>query len=633
MVLPTTRATDPVQRARLLAQIREAVLAGAPVPQQPRPLVFDSWRRSLAARVDPECGAGPPTVYQSAEMAEIRAEHPLSETLPLLRETLVSIADEAVHMMIVTDAEGHILWREGRQDVLRRADKVGLIEGTRWSEDAIGTNAMGTALAEGVAVQIHSAEHLVRAYQSWTCAASPVRDPDTGRIIGVVDVTGPVRSFHPSTAALVGAAAKLAESHLRVRMQRRDELLRVRNAPQLAALRGDYGALVTPSGRVLASHPHDWLPVTRVRLDGIGGAGDDGVRADGVRADSARAGGVRAGDVRVDGGVRPGGVRVDSGVRADDGARAGGGAAARADGRVGAGSAGARADGGAGTVDARERAELGGPGGGTEADGGSTGEFTGRLMLPDGRPALLEPVAGGYLLRLDNRRSRRLSTPGAVAGLSRPSARPTRPATRSTEAGSPEGRAVDPAVLELRFLGFAPTATLNGRRLRLTQRHADMLTLLALHPPGVTAEQLATGVYGERGNPVTARAEIHRLRAQLGADVVRSGPYRLEAELVADFLQVREELSAGRVRAATQAYRGELRPASEAPAITEERELLAATLRRAVLDAGDVESMWLLAETDAGGDDLELAERLTRALAPSDPRHATMVARSERLAR
>jgi GAF domain len=507
MGLPTTRATDPIARARLLGRIREAVLSGTPAPQQPRRVVSESWRRSLAARVDPECGAGPPTIFERAEMSEIRAEHPLAETLPLLRETLVAIADEAMHMMIVTDAQGHILWREGQSDVLRRADKVGLIEGTRWSEDAIGTNAMGTAIAEDVSVQIHSAEHLVRAYHSWTCAASPVHDPDTGRIVGVVDVTGPVRSFHPSTMALVGAAAKLAEAHLRNRMQLRDEALRTRWAPQLAALRGEYGALVTPSGRVLASEPHDWLPVPRLVLPSTAG---------------------------------------------------------------------------------------------------------GALTLPDGRVAILEPLAEGFLLRS-----------GRLAGA----------ATTSDAVSPPTAASGTTAHLKLRFLGHAPTAELNGRRVRLTQRHADMLTLLALNPSGVSAEQLATGVYGERGNPVTARAEIHRLRVQLGAAVVRSGPYRLHAELVADWLTVRESLRAGQVRAAAAAYRGELRPGSEAPAVVEERELLAATLRRAVLDQGDVEAMWLLAETDAGADDVELAERLTHALAPSDPRHAAMAARAEHLAR
>ena len=524
MGLPATRATDPVARARLLAQIREAVLSGNPAPQQPRPVVSESWRRSLAARIDPERGAGPPTIYNRREMAELRAEHPMAETLPVLRETLVSIADEAMHMMIVTDAQGHILWREGHLDVLLRADEVGLVEGTRWSEDAIGTNAMGTALAEDLAVQIHSAEHLVRTYHTWTCAACPVHDPDTGRIIGVVDITGPVSGFHPSTMALVNAAAKLAEAHLRNRMQVRDEAMRVRCAPQLAALRGEYGALVTPSGRVLASQPHDWLPTPRLVLP-------------------------------------------------------------------------------------------------SSVDGLLTMPDGGPLTLPDGRTAVLEPLTEGYLLRSGSQRN--ALSPGSGSGFGAGSG-----LASESESGS---AGVAAAHLKLRFLGHAPTAELNGRRLRLTQRHADMLTLLALHPAGVSAEQLATGIYGERGNPVTARAEIHRLRAQLGAAVVRSGPYRLHAELVADFRTVRDELSAGRVRTAAAAYRGALRPGSEAPAVIEERELLAATLRRAVLDQDDAEAMWLLAETDTGADDVELAEWLTSRLPWSDPRHATITARAERL--
>jgi DNA-binding winged helix-turn-helix (wHTH) protein len=473
-------------------------------------VVSASLQRSLAAHVDPERPTGPPPVFDRGEMAQLRSEHPLAATLPLLRETLVAMADDAVHMMIVTDANGHILWREGHRGVLRKADEVGLVEGTRWSEDAIGTNAMGTALAANVAVQIHSAEHLVWTYHNWTCAACPVHDPDTGEIIGVVDVTGPVVGFHPTTAGLVNAAAKLAEGHLRGQMQARDERLRARCAPRLASLGAEYGALVTPSGRVLASQPHGWLPTPRLTLPP----------------------GRHAGDAP--------------------------------------------------------------------------------LVLADGRTAVLEPLAEGYLLRV--------------------------PVARNS--GSAATDATRP-VLELRFLGGRPTATLAGRPVRLSQRHADMLTLLALHPEGVSAEQLATGVYGERGNPVTARAEIHRLRAHLNAvhatrtrrvePVLHSGPYRLDAELAADFLTVRAALREGRVREAASTYRGELRPGSEAPAVLEERELLAATLRQAVLDTGDVEAMWLLAETTTGRDDIELAERLAAALPSADPRHATMTARATHL--
>ena len=151
-----TFPSDPVERARALHEVYDAVLSGVATGTVPRSLVSDSWRRSLAAHVDPD-RHDPPVVHQAADIDGVRAAHPLGAVLPLLRSTLVSIADEAVHVMIVTDADGTILWREGARSLLRAADSVGLAPGMRWSEDAIGTNAMGTALAVDEPVQIHSA--------------------------------------------------------------------------------------------------------------------------------------------------------------------------------------------------------------------------------------------------------------------------------------------------------------------------------------------------------------------------------------------------------------------------------------------------------------------------------------------
>jgi hypothetical protein len=230
-------------------------------------LVAESWQRSLAASVDPELDA-PPVVVAVDLLESLRENHPLRAVLPILRQTLTTIADEASHIMIITDAQGLILWREGAADVRRQADRIALSEGAVWSEDAIGTNGMGTALAADQPVQIHSAEHLVRRIHAWTCAAAPVHDPDTGKLIGAVDVSGPLRTIHPAMMALVTAAAQLAEGQLRVRMAAADEQLRARNMRHLVALGDSPGALLTPTGRVLAVQPLAWLPD---RLDVSGG--------------------------------------------------------------------------------------------------------------------------------------------------------------------------------------------------------------------------------------------------------------------------------------------------------------------------------------------------------------------------
>ena len=178
-------AHDPVEHAHLLHQVFDSVLGGDAGPAAPRSLVSESWQRSLAAHVDPDRHT-PPEVVHDAELPDLRSAHPLNEVMPLLRSTLVSIADEAMHVMLVTDADGTILWREGAAKLLHVADSSGLSPGFRVSEDAIGTNAMGTTLAVDAPVQIHSAEHLVRAFHAWTCAAAPVHDPDTGAILGAI---------------------------------------------------------------------------------------------------------------------------------------------------------------------------------------------------------------------------------------------------------------------------------------------------------------------------------------------------------------------------------------------------------------------------------------------------------------
>jgi len=250
---------DPRAHARGLAEVFDAVLGDRPSRQAPRPVVSESWRRSLAAHVDPDHRT-PPVVFAADQLPDLRAAHPLSACLPVLRSTLGAIADDAMHVMLVTDADGHILWRDGAAAVLSTADGVGLVPGARWSESAIGTNAMGTALAVDAPVQIHSAEHLVRTYHGWTCVAAPVHDPETGAILGAVDVSGPLHTVHPALLQLVSATARLAEAELRVRLAVADEQLRMRLLPHLTGLGGAPGALVSAAGRVLAGQPWGWWP-------------------------------------------------------------------------------------------------------------------------------------------------------------------------------------------------------------------------------------------------------------------------------------------------------------------------------------------------------------------------------------
>ncbi len=117
-------------------------------------------------------------------------------------------------MMILTDATGVVLETAGDHNVVDSGREIQLQTGGGWSESAVGTNAIGTALATMRPVEVHAAEHFCEGVKKWTCAASPIRDPADGSLVGVLDISGPKQSFQPNSLALAVVAAKRIEAAL-----------------------------------------------------------------------------------------------------------------------------------------------------------------------------------------------------------------------------------------------------------------------------------------------------------------------------------------------------------------------------------------------------------------------------------
>ncbi|MEU4065735.1 GAF domain-containing protein [Streptomyces wedmorensis] len=364
-----------------------------PAAGNARPLVAASWRRSVRARVSPDGAAR--VELDEDELAAHRDGHPLAAAMPVIRELMGAYATDGEHLLAVCDAAGRMLWVEGHQDTLRKARGMNFVAGARWSESAAGTNAPGTALAVDRPVQVVAAEHFRRPVRAWTCAAAPVHDPRTGRVLGAVDITGGSRLAHPHSLGFVQAVARAAESQL---------------------------ALLAPAPE------------------------------------------------------------------------------------------------------------------------------SGRLGL------------------------------------------------------SALGR--DEAVLHV-----------DGRRVRLSRRHSEILVILAHRPEGVGGDGLLTLLYEDESvTPVTLRAELSRLRALLGPDVLRSRPYRLADVMDADFTTVDRRLASGSVAAAAAEYAGPLLPASTAPGVVRLRERLAGRMRAALVDRGDPGLLGDWAYSTWGEDDVVVWRALCAAV-------------------
>jgi len=243
--------SDAVSLTRALAASHDDFLATGRIAETVRPLVADSWRRSLAGGLDPETG-GVPVPLGAVALDELRRRSPLARTMPVIRRLLVEAATDAGLMVAVTDAHGQILWLEGDVGLRARAEGMHFVAGADWSEARAGTNAPGTALRTGRGVQILGPEHLVRSVTPWSCTAVPIRDPDTRVVLGALDITGGVEVAGPQTLALVRATVAAAEAELRIdRLRGHDpgRTARRPGAPGRLCVLGRPQALLVRAGR------------------------------------------------------------------------------------------------------------------------------------------------------------------------------------------------------------------------------------------------------------------------------------------------------------------------------------------------------------------------------------------------
>src|SRR2546426_7784391 len=203
--------------ARQLRTMREGFLTtGTLTMYTPRSVIRDSWQRCHAMQVNPSRRCAPLAIAREAQLYHLREVNEL-----LIRATrsamshLTDFLADSGYVIVLSDAKGCLLDVVGDVGIRRRLARIDFVPGGDWSEAAAGTNAIGTALADGHVVQLMAAEHYCDGWQDLTCTAAPIRHPLTGEIIGVLDVTGDYRLIRPFLTNSLATAALETEQQLR----------------------------------------------------------------------------------------------------------------------------------------------------------------------------------------------------------------------------------------------------------------------------------------------------------------------------------------------------------------------------------------------------------------------------------
>lgn len=155
------------------------------------------------------------------------------------------------HMVVLTDANGAILHTIGDADFLEKADRVALSPGVAWSEQSKGTNAIGTAIAEQNSTVIHAGQHYLTVNHFLTCSAAPIFDA-SGKVLGVLDVTGDQHHFHRHTLGLVRMSAQMIENQLFCGANQDALTLHFHSRPEFVGTLMEGLISFSPDGRFLA---------------------------------------------------------------------------------------------------------------------------------------------------------------------------------------------------------------------------------------------------------------------------------------------------------------------------------------------------------------------------------------------
>jgi len=185
-------------------------MVGPPV----RVMVERSWKRSAQSGVNAREARSPVVVVEEAFQRLRKRNRLLSASAAATIAENAALLNGTRSMLILTDPGGVILDIAGDPRTIDSGQDINLIMGGNWNECVVGTNAIGTAIAAGQAVQVHAAEHFCEGVKKWTCAAAPIHDPRDRTLLGVLDISGPDMSFCQHNLALALSAAKQIEATL-----------------------------------------------------------------------------------------------------------------------------------------------------------------------------------------------------------------------------------------------------------------------------------------------------------------------------------------------------------------------------------------------------------------------------------
>jgi len=172
-----------------------------------KPYILESWIRCHETNVNPYDHSIHSKLDGRAFGSMLTEKCELITIAKPFMSQLYEFVQGSGFVVALTDERGYIMEMFADEDTLNNPMTNSFFRGASWSEQEVGTNAIGTALIVQKPIQISGAEHYCQKHHCLTCSSAPIFD-NCGRVIGILDMSGSSYKTHLHTLGMVVAAAE-----------------------------------------------------------------------------------------------------------------------------------------------------------------------------------------------------------------------------------------------------------------------------------------------------------------------------------------------------------------------------------------------------------------------------------------
>ncbi|MBK5566406.1 helix-turn-helix domain-containing protein [Ensifer sp. 2YAB10] len=183
--------------------------------------VAASWRRCMTLhKLAPEEARTPLRLLDSEFHSVRERSGELLAEAGIELDRLFATVGKAGCCLLLTDNDGVALERRGAVGDDADFRGVGLWSGTVWSEASVGTNGIGTAIADERAVVIQRDQHFLSSNIGLSCATAPIRD-HRGRLAAAIDISTCRDDASEITMSILSQAVRDAAARIEAGLFRR----------------------------------------------------------------------------------------------------------------------------------------------------------------------------------------------------------------------------------------------------------------------------------------------------------------------------------------------------------------------------------------------------------------------------